>query len=41
MATAIDYAGAWKRLNEALARNVDQAGGAAEFGKNRTQSRLC
>jgi hypothetical protein len=27
MATAIDYAGAWQRLNEALARNVDQAEG--------------
>lgn len=31
MATAIDYAGAWKRLNEALARNVDQAEGDAEM----------
>ena len=27
MATAMDYAGAWQRLNEALARNVDQAEG--------------
>lgn len=31
MATAIDYAGAWARLNEALARNVDQAEGDAEM----------
>lgn len=31
MATAIDYAGAWQRLNEALARNVDQAEGDAEM----------
>lgn len=31
MATAIDYAGAWQRLNEALARNVAQAEGDAEM----------
>jgi hypothetical protein len=31
MATAIDYAGAWQRLNEALVRNVDQAEGDAEM----------
>lgn len=31
MATAIDYAGAWKRLNEALVRNVDLAEGDAEM----------
>jgi len=31
MATAIDYAGAWQRLNEALARNVQQAEGDAEM----------
>ena len=31
MATAIDYAGAWARLNQALARNVDQAEGDAEM----------
>lgn len=31
MATAIDYAGAWQRLNEALARNVLQAEGDAEM----------
>lgn len=31
MATAIDYAGAWQRLNEALARNVDQAEDDAEM----------
>lgn len=31
MATAIDYTGAWQRLNEALARNVDQAEGDAEM----------
>ena len=31
MATAIDYAGAWARLNEALARNVQQAEGDAEM----------
>ena len=31
MATAIDYAGAWQRLNEALARNVAQSEGDAEM----------
>ncbi|HHM8366133.1 hypothetical protein EFK68_04855 [Pseudomonas aeruginosa] len=31
MATAIDYAGAWQRLNEALARNVQQAESDAEM----------
>jgi hypothetical protein len=31
MATAIDYTGAWARLNEALARNVQQAEGDAEM----------
>lgn len=31
MATAIDYAGAWARLNDALIRNVQYAEGEPEM----------
>jgi hypothetical protein len=31
MATAIDYAGAWQRLNEALAQNVAMSEGDPEM----------